>query len=299
MQRRALLSTLTSLALLCGAAATRALESPAQAAASLLEADRSFAQAAADGFLPDSLAPMFADDVVMPAPPGDLVRGRTQVLAAIKANPANIGARLTWSPLRVSVSADGRHGYSYGYMTLTPPKGDPVPQKYLAYWERQADGWKVSAYKRTRRPAGAVPGSPLPPLLPAGAITGEGASDQAGLAAREQAFSDRAQQVGLDQAFREFGHPEAINLGGAGNIEVVMGNAEIGRLVGEGTPKDASPVSWSAEWARLAPGGDLGITFGFIRHNQPGADGKTPPPIPFFTIWRRADRDAPWLYVAE
>lgn len=296
---RALLSALTSFALLCGAVATHAAESTARAAASLFEADQAFARQAAKGFLPDSLAPMFADDVVMPAPPGDLVRGRLQVLAALKANPANLGARLTWAPLRVSVSADGQHGYSYGYMTLTPPKGEPVPQKYLAYWERQAGVWKVSAYKRARRPAGAVPTGPLPPLLPASAIDGDPALDLAGLAAREQAFSDRAQQVGLDQAFREFGHAEAINLGGANNVEVVTGNAEIGRLVGAGTPTDASPVSWSADWARLAPGGDLGITFGFIRHNAPGADGKTPPPIPFFTIWRRAGRDAPWMYVAE
>ena len=45
--------------------------------------------------------------------------------------------------------------------------------------------------------------SPTPPGPP---------RHQASLAAAEHAFSDRAQQIGLRAAFREYGRPDAINM---------------------------------------------------------------------------------------
>lgn len=299
MLRRTLLGSclvLLSTALLVGPMAAQPAD-PAAAAASLLEADRDYARTVSEGWLPDSLAPMLADDVVMPAPPGNLVRGRDQVLEAIKANPANIGARLSWTPIRVGVSADGSQGFSYGYMSMKPAKGKIVPQKYLAYWVREDGAWKVAAYKRMRRPEGEVADQVQAPFLPGPALSDPAASQS--VADREREFSDRAQQVGLGQAFAEFGHPDAINLGGINDSEVVVGNTAIGELVGAGTPTDSSPVSWSAEWSMAAGSGDLGITFGYIRPNQPAAGGKPAPALPFFTIWRREGADGAWLYVAE
>jgi hypothetical protein len=58
-------------------------------------------------------------------------------------------------------------------------------------------------------------------------------------------------------------------------------------------------VVWSADRAIVATSGDLGVTLGTIRQKAPGADGKTPPGAPFFTIWRRADAKSPWRYIAE
>jgi hypothetical protein len=56
-------------------------------------------------------------------------------------------------------------------------------------------------------------------------------------------------------------------------------------------------VSWSADRAIVASSGDLGVTFGFIRPNagRPEGAGATP----FFTIWRRADVNDRWRYIAE
>jgi len=58
-------------------------------------------------------------------------------------------------------------------------------------------------------------------------------------------------------------------------------------------------VDWGPERALVASSGDLGITFGFITPNAEPAAGQAKPRFPFFTVWRRASRDAPWRYVAE
>ena len=37
---------------------------------------------------------------------------------ALRANPDNAGARLEWAPIRGGISADGQHGFTFGYMTV-------------------------------------------------------------------------------------------------------------------------------------------------------------------------------------
>ena len=60
-----------------------------------------------------------------------------------------------------------------------------------------------------------------------------------------------------------------------------------------------STLNWAPIYGDIASSGDLGITFGMIRANGPLPDGPSRPPVPFFTIWRRADSAKPWRYVAE
>ena len=73
-------------------------------------------------------------------------------------------------------------------------------RKYLAYWIRRPEGWRVVAYRQVVRAPGDVSTAPLPPSLPGftAAPAGDVAAVEAhqrSLAAAEQAFSDRAQQV--------------------------------------------------------------------------------------------------------
>jgi len=58
--------------------------------------------------------------------------------------------------VRAGVSGDGRQGFTFGFMTLTRPDSSQVPMKYLAYWRKDGNAWKVIAYKRVGRPAGPV-----------------------------------------------------------------------------------------------------------------------------------------------
>ncbi|MEA3012354.1 MAG: hypothetical protein QOD42_899 [Sphingomonadales bacterium] len=269
----------------------------------LLAADRAFSAAAAHApSAADGLAPMFDAEVVMPVPgagPGFAI-GRDAVVAAFRDSPAFREGRLSWTPIRGGISADGAHGFTYGYLTLAG--GDPARRnrKYLAYWIRRPAGWRVVAYRQLPRAPGPVSAAMLPPSLPAFAARparrqARVEAHRASLHAAERAFSDRAQGIGLRAAFREYGRPDAMNMsGGAADFAIGLD------ALTAGFPADetVSPVSWRTERSFIASSGDLGVSIGTIRPNGPVAEGQ-PASFPFFTIWRRDRPGAPWRYVAE
>ena len=321
---------LLALPSLAGASTPRsapdALPTPAAAVEELLATDRAFAAASARADVVAGLAPMLSEEIVMPSPPGRLVRGRAAVLDALRGNlasepgasehvasrppdrgrargnPDNAAGRVEWAPVRGGVSADGLHGFTFGFMTLHRADGTTIPLKYLSYWIREDGEWRVAAYKRGRRPEGAVSTDLLPPALPARLVpptrdAAALAAHRESLAAAEQAFSDEAQRIGLGPAFARWGSADAMNLGGPDSPGFVLGAEAIGRTIGAGDP--ASSVHWSAEEVRVASSGDLGVSLGWIRLHEKGEVGGERPPIPFFTVWRRSGPGEPWRYVAE
>ena len=265
----------------------------------LLEADRGFSASGAERPVIESIPRMFADDVIMPVPGNRFAEGREAAIEAMRANPDNLTGRVTWAPVRGGISTDGQHGFTFGFMTLRRADGTTVPLKYLAYWTRQRDGWKISAYKRRGRPAGDVSLEMMAPSLPSRIIpTTATASPEMieGLKRTEGEFSAEAQKIGIGPAFAKYGSADAMNMGGPNDAGFVIGNEAISRSVGAGSSPGASPVSWGADRAIVSPRGDLGVTFGMIRPNDPAKPG---PGNPFFTIWRRASPEAPWRYIAE
>jgi ketosteroid isomerase-like protein len=281
--------------------ATQAPTSPVTAVEELLKTDRDYSAAGAQKDAITALAAMFADDVIAGIPGGTFANDKARLIEALKANPDNATSRLDWSPIRGGISADGLHGFTFGYMTMHKADGTRLPWKYLAYWIKGKDGWRVAAYRRRPRPEGNVSTTMMPPSVPvrmlppsndAAAIDGMRKS----LAAAEQAFSDEAQKQGLTAAFTKYGHVDAVNMGGPKDAGFVIGSANIGRSVGEGSPNDSSPLVWGPDHKVIvASSGDLGITFGFIRSTAK----QEQPPAPFFTIWRRASPSDPWRYIAE
>jgi ketosteroid isomerase-like protein len=274
---------------------------PRQVADDLLAADRAFAAAAAKTDLITGISAMFASDVAMPAP-GGIAYGSQKAIDALKANAANAGATAAWTPARVGISRDGLHGFTAGFMTIKRADGSINPAKYLAYWEKQKDGWRVRAYKRAAAKV-AAPETKVSYLLPerltVSTLTPEKFDrDLKSLSDAEKSFAADAQKIGLGPAFKNYGSPDAINLGGGGVPGFTWGNDAIALLVGQGQPASGSSVNWGPEKAIVAVSGDFGVTIGYITPNQPGADGKTPPGQPFFTIWRR-DADGAWRYIAE
>lgn len=273
---------------------------PQQIADELLAADRAFASAAAKTDLIGGLSAMFANDVAMPAP-GGLAYGSDKAIDALRSNPANTGAKVQWLPGRVGLSADGKHGFTAGFMSITRADGTISPGKYLAYWEKRAEGWRVIAYKRgfaKTTPTSFTPTYLLPKQITS--VSGPAKeSDRESLAASERSFSKDAQTMGLGDAFKKYGSADAINLGGPDTPTFLFGNEAIGTSVGAGSPTNSSPLSWGPEKTIIAASGDFGITIGYITSNGPRPDGKTPPPQPFMTIWRRDSPSAPWRYIAE
>lgn len=276
--------------------------SPQAVVDELLAADRAFSAASAKTDLVTGLSAMFAPDVIMPNPAG-LAYGSQKAIEALRANPSNAGARIEWTPLRTAVSGDGRHGFTAGFMSLHQASGVTLPLKYLAYWEKQRDGWRVLVYKRTVAKA-MPPPAPMTNVLPRQivAATTDAAvieSYRRSLADAETSFSRDAQKIGIGPAFTQYGSPDAINLGGPDTPVFVVGNQAIGASVGGGGAATGSPVSWGPEKTIVATSGDFGITIGYIVPNAPGADGKPQPGRPFFTIWRRDSPQDPWRYIAE
>ena len=175
--------------------------------------------------------------------------------------------------------------------------------KYMAYWVREAAGWRVLGYKRGRSAAASSDTSIMPAALP-GAIVAVRRDASLITTLRhdvmraENGFSQEAQRIGLGNAFAAFGLPDAVNMGGAGSATFVVGAQAIAQQVGGGD-MTSSTVTWGADTAFVASSGDLGISFGVIRTKNPPAGSDPTAGFAFFTIWRRPDVKSPWRYVAE
>ena len=151
-------------------AAQTAPLTPGAAVEELLNADRTFAAAAKTLSTADALAAMFAEDVTAPAPGNVYVQGKTTVVDALRTNEDNLDSRAEWRPIRGGISADGLHGFTFGYMTVVKKdkKDDTkIELKYLAYWIKGKDGWRVAAYRRRPRPAGTLAVEMMNPAIPA------------------------------------------------------------------------------------------------------------------------------------
>ena len=278
-------------------------DTPQAALDALLDADRDFARRAADVDLVTGISRMFDERVFLNAR-GAMHRGLAAAVEALRGTPDATTSRATWTPVRGGVSADGMHGFTFGYMTMTRADGTTQPGKYLAYWMRGADGWRVVAYRRALRPAGEVSLAMWPPSLPDRMVaptsdSGVIRAHESSVADAERAFSAEAQVIGLGAAFEKFGRPDAMNIGGPQAAEFVRGNVAIGQAVGAGaTPDDR--VVWGPEHAFAASSGDLGVTIGTIEVSKRSAGDSGPVQrVPFFTVWRRDGPGAPWRYIAE
>jgi ketosteroid isomerase-like protein len=282
---------IVSLALAGGGSASSL---PAQSVVALLSADRDFAERARTGTAREVYARMLSDQVKWQGPQG-FVSGRDAALRAFDATPDAATSRFSWSPVRAGVSADGDQGYTFGFMRQHRADGTTVPLKYMAYWVKRGDVWHVVAYKRTPASGEPTDTAAMPHDLPPRGSASPGDATTAhyrSLMDAERQFAAEARRSGLGNAFAQFGRPDAVNMGGQ-SPDFVRGNLAIARLVAPGGDMSASPVTWGPDTAIVASSGDLGVTFGRIVPN-----GETRE-IPFFTIWRREHRGAPWRYVAE
>ena len=264
----------------------------------LLAADRAFAAASARSEPIPGITAMLDDEVAMPLPGKGIVSGKATVTEALKASPAFQAGNVTWGPVRGGISADGTQGFTYGFLSVG--SGDPAKRnrKYLSYWVKRGDRWRVVAYRQIPREPGDVSTDMFAPALPGFTPKGKqnprnAASNQASLAAAEKAFSDRAQIVGLKKAFGEFGRKDAMNMYSGAGFAYGL-DAVVAGFKEEGPAK----IHWSTEKSYVALSGDLGVSIGMILPNSPPKAGE-PDGFPFFTVWKRDRPDSPWRYIAE
>jgi hypothetical protein len=256
----------------------------------LLEADRAFGRAENDA--ESALSEMFSESVLVPVPRAGFARGKAEALAAVV---PHTGARFRWAPLSGGLSADGAHGFTFGYMTMSSPAGPERRAKYLAYWERGEKGWRVTAFKHLISPAGSAPPLHPRPVLPERLVQPllddpALSLHRSSLDGAERAFSDAAQRTGLGPAFRLYGTPDSVNLGRTPAFTLGAG------AIAQELEAAGFDVSWAPDGVTVASSGDLGMTWGVIRSNRAPAGAPT---TPYFTVWRRPDAGAPWRYIAE
>jgi ketosteroid isomerase-like protein len=275
--------------------------SPVTAVQDLLAADRAFSKASAATDLITGLTRMFASDVVLLAPAG-LVRGAAAAEAALRTNPDNSRSRAEWTPIRGGVSADGEHGFTYGYTTMTRPDGSTLTGKYVAYWRRTSDGWRVAVYKRALRAPGPVELSERPPAVPPTGSTAnalESVRYAAELQQVERDFS-RDAQSGFGAAFRKYAAPDAAHVGGQNDASFLFGPEQIARPLDGPLPSGVT-VTWAAADAIAAASGDLGVTIGAITTVESATDTTElrRSDRPYFTVWRREAPAGSWRYIVE
>ena len=277
------------------AAPAAALPTPQAARESLFAAERGFSEQAARLAPAEGIAAMFAPDVVV-SMRGGLVSGRDQVLAAMRASPNYQGTHARWRPIGGIVSADGQHGFTTGYLDVDGAANpERAGRRYLAYWVKRPEGWRIAAYRQLIRPASETADVRYDAALPPRALAADpsaSAGHARSIAAAEQAFSDRAQAAGLRTAFAEFGRPDSIHVQGPHGFAI--GAASIAGSMEEGA---TSPLHWSSDRTIAASSGDLGLSIGRIYPNAAPPPGQ-PAEIPFFTVWRR-DPGGQWRYIAE
>ncbi len=269
----------------------------------LLDIDRAFSKTSSDLSMRAAFDAMFADGVIAPWQRGEIVKGKTAVIRAMLQTPDSV-ATLSWAPIRGGVSADGLHGFTFGYLAAKHPGGRVAHSKYMAYWVREARGWRVAAWKR--RPLDEVPPArePQPPSLPPKLVKATAdrmviARYYRSLVNAEAGFSSLAQRVGLLRAFSNLGTDDAVNMGGPNDPRFIVGAANIARAVAPVNGDQPATITWGADTALVASSGDLGITFGVIRPTTRPDPASPAAGAAFFTIWRRASPSAPWRYIAE
>lgn len=248
-----------------------------------------------------ALSGLFAPDGVLLAPFPELGRGPAAARATLQRDSLNARSSARWTVLRHDVSADGRDGYTYGYLDVVRPSGAVVEGRYHAYWRRTGAGrWQILAMTRARRASGA-PTAELPPSVPAHDLRYVRAPSRdtilglQSLYAVEAEFSDSV-GVAVGRAFGRFAADDA---GKAAGAAFVFGKAAIADLFKDPPPGALGPA-WTPDAGTVAASGDLGFTYGPAWPRVAGATQQRPAVTTgrYFSIWRR-QADGTWKYIVD
>ena len=262
------------LAVLVTAASDRASEREALLAADRMLAERTAASGMTRGFLP-----AFADGAAYLHPGAPLVRGTDKIRALLET--ADSADKVTWTPTFADVSADGRLGYSYGFLHASGTRA-----KYLACWRKEQSGWRIVVYARSRLVP--ITDSLTPPrrVTPGDPVRGPG--DPGELMRADSVFAAMSVSQGAKPAFLAFSTDDAISFGGGPQMN--EGRQAIGAAF-DGFPSGAV-LAWWPVAAVIAESGDLGCTVGEATIESLKQYSK------YLTIWRR-QRDGSWKFVAD
>lgn len=247
----------------------------------LLNADRALAERTETLGLTKGFLPALSEQAAYLHPGAPLLRGTDKIRPVLEA--ADSAGHVTWTPTFADVSADGRLGYSYGYLRSSGNRA-----KYLACWLKEPHDWRIVAYARTRM-APVNDSLPPPPVrVPATASPVRGPGDPSELMRADSAFAALSVARGAKPAFVSYASEDAISFGGGARMN--EGREAIGAAFDE-FPSGAV-LAWWPVAAVIAESGDLGCTVGEATIESLKQYSK------YLTIWKR-QRDGRWKFVAD
>ena len=265
----------------------------------LLNADITRGDAVRRKGMAEGFAGAFAEDAVYLRGGLPILRGIRAIRAVVGADPAAGGVTVRWQPVRADVSRDHASGYSYGY-TIFGIRGEEASlrvDRYIAFWRKGPDGWRIAGYAETY-------GSPPAPLpLPAPAADGM-LADVAmptlrapvdAIRAADVAFAREAERLGAGEAFGRYAAPDAQMFSAAG--EFITGPEAITASFGQSSAN--SSFTWQPVYGEISSSGDLGFTVGNAVVTVERPDGAAVVRYSkYLTVWKR-QRDGAWKYVVD
>ena len=281
-------------------AAVLAPSSEAEAAHDeLLHADIGRADSVARHGLPAGITSLFTDDILYLRGGLPIVRGRTAANAVASAESYAASTTVRWQPVRAEASRDRLSGFTYGYAIFSAPQpGAPAIRvdRYIAFWRREAAGWRIAGYAETYgTPAPLIA---LPPAAQESAVADVPMSRTKApvdvIRSADEDFSRAAQALGTGEAFGRFAAEDAQIFSAPG--ELITGPEAITGSFGAPSPN--SSLVWHPVDGELAKSGDLGFTVGnaVLTSKEIG-----PPQLrysKYLTVWKR-QRDGSWRYVVD
>ena len=266
----------------------------------LLRADMGRADSVVRLGFADGLASSFVEDIIYLRGGLPILRGRTAARLVVAAESIGTGSTVRWQPVRAEASKDRSSGFTYGYTIYGVLQGGATSirvDRYIAYWRKEAAGWRIAGYAET------YGAPPAPMALPAGAAAGVLADvvmsrRRAPVDAIRDAdaeFSLDATRLGTGEAFGRYAADDAQIFSPLG--EFVTGPSAI--TASFSPPAERSSFVWHPVEGEMTRSGDLGFTVGNAVFTGERENGS---PVvrysKYLTVWKR-QREGGWRYVVD
>jgi ketosteroid isomerase-like protein len=253
-------------------------------------------RASRDGFALAVLASTAADATYL-APNQPLLRGKAAIAAFLDADDPTHAHKATFDPRRVTVSADGLIGTTFGWNVITTAAADGTVTttygKYATMWRRQAFGWRAVAH--VQNPTGFTP-SPAPadfPLLDDEAPVIRLADPRvtaAQIADADRAFAAMSVAQGTGPAFPAFADEDAVAVSGP----IIYGHDAIAASHAGDPPPSELLVDWAPVDSGASFTGDLGWSIGVASFTDATGVAYSH----YLTVWERQP-DQAWKWIVD
>jgi ketosteroid isomerase-like protein len=315
---RFLMTLLCSAAAACGstamdpsftarsASAAKPSEGRAATLAALFAADAAHTAAIAQLGPVDGVVRAMRGNALYLAAGIDIVQGKKESRAAVAAaEPDAAHTSLKRTLAGGDVSADGRFGFTFGWLEKTRPAADGTSLTsygtYVSTWARDDDAFRVTAYYTRVSLTPHLPTRDGFPLLLGGAGAGgvsrpgDVEQQRRSLLRTDAEFAAYSVANGFSPAFPAYSADIVMPFGR--NFFFLIGKQEVTDFYAGGTPEEV--LDWTPLYAGSSESGDLGFTVGKAVDSITNPDGSVDRfHSKYLTLWAR-QASGSWRFIAD